>query len=96
MANKTLASLADSDSFKGHQLFKLSNNYVFDLTTFRGYIVSWNNKNSDTPDNIREIFSVYDEDGKYVFDMLSELPVAIVLKVNKIIEQYNNKVAVNN
>lgn len=84
-------------SFEGHQLYKIDDKWLFDLTTFIGYEIDRkNNKQPFDYNNIKSMKKMFvvsyniDSD-TYEFDKYEHTPVCIMRKVTNIINAYRKE-----
>lgn len=80
--------------FDGHRLYKIGNHWVFDLTEFVGYKVKWKD---DEIESFSKAFTVTkSSDNKtYEFSKIETIPVGIMKKAKKIIEEYLKEAMIN-
>ena len=77
--------------FDGHQLIKIDNNWVFDMTTFIGYMVSVD-ETGRVDEYSKAFIAIRDKKtGDYSFDKLMKVPVKILRKTVNIIQKYREE-----
>ena len=81
-------------AFEGHRLYKIGNDWVFDLTEFIGYRITSINgevKSYDTAFRVR-----LDSDNMhYSFERYTTIPVGVMRKTKEIIENYMKEAMIN-
>ena len=80
--------------FDGHKLYKIGNGWVFDLTEFVGYKVKWKGAEIES---FHKAFTVTkSSDNKtYEFIKIDTIPVGVMRKAKKIIEEYLREAMIN-
>lgn len=80
--------------FEGHRLYKIGNDWVFDLTEFIGYKV---NVEGSKVESFEKAFTVKrSEDNKsYKFTRAVPIPVGVMRKAKTIIEDYLREALLN-
>lgn len=79
--------------FEGHIIYKIGNDWIFDLTEFIGYRVY---VNEGEVENFTKAFTVTKSaDGDYLFEKIIEIPVGVMRKTTKIIENYIREAMIN-
>lgn len=81
--------------FDGHQLHKIEKNWLFDLTTFIGYLVELE---GDKVVGYKKAFIAI-KDSKsdtYSFDKIIDTPIRILRKVVNIIQKYRREALLEN
>ena len=78
--------------FDGHQFVKVCNDWVFDITEFRGYKVVLN---GDKVESHVPAFTVFDVDGELTFEKYIDIPSRVLNETRVIIEDYEKKALVD-
>lgn len=81
-----------SVEFDGHQLYKIENNWLFDLTTFIGYHVKLDESKQNVIGYTKAFIAIKSDDSDtYSFDKIIDIPIRILRKVTCIIQQYRRE-----
>ena len=84
--------------FKGHQMYRIDDHWVFDMTTFIGYKVETAGINNDTVTSYSKAFVVSrsDDTSAYTFDKMVKVPIKILRKTVNIINNYRKEALLDN
>lgn len=81
--------------FDGHQLLKIEENWLFDLTTFIGYYVDLDDKR--VVGYKKAFIAVKDTNSNtYSFDKIINVPIRILRKVVNVIQKYRREALLEN
>ncbi len=82
--------------FKGHTLYKIDNNWVFDLTTFIGYKVDLNDS-GDVKRYQKAFIAVFKKENySYTFDKIIHVPIRVLRRVINVIQAYRREALLEN
>ena len=77
--------------FKGHTIYIINKNWIFDLTEFTGYKVLEVSDNGEILD-VQMAFRIEPVGETYVFNKYMSVPVDVVRRSKKIVSEYRKEV----
>lgn len=78
--------------FEGHELYKIEENWVFDLTTFIGYHVEFDTKTDRIKCYTKAFIATYNNEMQaYGFEKYMAIPTRILRKAVNIIQTYRKQ-----